>query len=179
MGEGEAFIGSLKSGGETMQGLERKGPDNVLEEILWSTGERACDLFEISLVEVEVHKGRGRWLVRYYIDKEDGVDVEDCATISNTISRFLDAEDPIDFPYTLEVSSPGIDRPLRKEGDFRRFIGSEVKIRTENPIDGRRNFLGTLHGVENGNILVEIEEGNEAKIPLQNIKKARLKQSQI
>ncbi len=160
-----------------MQGLERKGPENVLEEILWSTGERACALFEISLVEVEVHKGRGSWLVRYYIDKEDGVDVEDCATISNTISHLLDAEDPIEVPYTLEVSSPGIDRPLRKEEDFKRFINNEVKITTENPIDGRKNFSGTLSGIKKGVISIEIEEGKEIGIPLQNIKKARLKQS--
>ena len=68
-----------------MQVSEREGFEDVLEEILWSTGERACELFEISLVEVEVNKGRGRWLIRYFIDKEDGIDVEDCATISNTI----------------------------------------------------------------------------------------------
>ena len=160
-----------------MQVSEREGFEDVLEEILWSTGERACELFEIFLVEIEVHKGRGRWLIRYYIDKEDGVDVEDCATISKTISRLLDAEDPIEVPYTLEVSSPGINRPLRKEEDFKTFIGDEVKITMENPIDGRRNFSGTLLGIEDGIISIEIEEGKEVGIPLQDVKKARLKQS--
>lgn len=149
-----------------------------MEGTLWRIGERACDLHGVTLVELEVQRGKGKWLVRFYIDREDpeggGVDVEDCAEVSRAISKMLDAKDPIDSPYTLEVSSPGLERPLRREEDFRTYTGSEVKIRVREPVSGRKNFTGTVLGVSEGGVSIRTEAEEELSIPLKNIKRARL-----
>lgn len=88
-----------------------------------------------------------------------GIDVDDCADISHALSAFLDVEDPIEGEYSLEVSSPGIDRPLTRLKDFETFEGYEVKLLTSELIDGRKRFNGTLRGVEGNEILIEIPEG--------------------
>jgi ribosome maturation factor RimP len=146
-----------------------------LKEILWSVGEKACEVHDCRLIEIELHRGQGRWLVRFYIDKETGVTVDQCAVVSQTLDRYLEAQDPIDAAYTLEVSSPGIDRPLRKEEDFKTFVGENVKIRVNAPIDGRKNFSGRLVDVKDGVISVQVETDECVRIALDNIKKARLK----
>ncbi len=93
-------------------------------------------------------------------DRPDGnIDVDDCAKISNAISAVLDVEDPIIDEYTLEVSSPGIDRPLTRLKDFERYDGYEARLMTDELIDGRKRFSGTLRGVEDGEVLIEIPEG--------------------
>jgi len=153
---------------------QKRGYLETLEDTLWALGEKACDLFGLSLIEVEVNRGRGRLLVRYYIDREGGVTVEDCARMSQAVGRFLDAKDPIDGPYTLEVSSPGLERPLRKEGDFQLFAGKDVKIKTEIPIEGRTSFSGNLLGITGGTVIVVGEDDTEFRIPHRTIKKARL-----
>lgn len=90
---------------------------------------------------------------------DGGIEVEECATISRAVSAVLDVEDPIAGEYVLEVSSPGIDRPLTRLKDFERYDGYEVKIETSEAIDGRRRFRGTLEGVEDGEVLLAINEG--------------------
>jgi ribosome maturation factor RimP len=90
---------------------------------------------------------------------EGGIEVEDCAQISRQVSAVLDVEDPISDEYTLEVSSPGIDRPLTRLKDFERYNGYEAKLETAELIDGRRRFKGVLAGVEEGEVLIEIPEG--------------------
>ncbi len=93
-------------------------------------------------------------------DKPDGgIEVDDCAKISRTVSAMLDVEDPIEGEYALEVSSPGIDRPLTRLKDFEAFAGYKIKLQTDELIEGRKNFKGELHGVENDEVLVEIPEG--------------------
>lgn len=99
--------------------------------------------------------------------------VEDCADVSRTISALLDVEDPIPSAYQLEVSSPGIDRPLVKEADFARFAGFEARIETVAPIEGRRRFQGRLLGLEDHQVTIRLADG-EAKVPYQAIKKAKL-----
>jgi ribosome maturation factor RimP len=121
------------------------------------------------LVEVEA-SAKGR-LVRVYIDKPDGVDVEDCARISDHLSRLFTVEN-VDYDR-LEVSSPGLDRPLRKAQDFERFAGQEAQIRLRVPVDNRRNFTGTLHGVRDGKVILATEVGH-AELPLDAIERARL-----
>ena len=121
------------------------------------------------LVEVETSPG-GR-LVRVYIDKADGVDVEDCARVSDHLSRLFLVEN-VDYER-LEVSSPGLDRPLRKAADFDRFSGQEAQIRLRTLIDNRRNFTGTLRGVREGNVVLGTEIG-ESALPLDQIERARL-----
>jgi len=88
-----------------------------------------------------------------------GIEVDDCAEISTAVSAVLDVEAPISDAYTLEVSSPGIDRPLTRLKDFETWAGHEARLETEEPIEGRKRFKGVLAGVENGEVLIEIEEG--------------------
>lgn len=99
--------------------------------------------------------------------------VDDCALISRTLSALLDVEDPMEGTYTLEVSSPGIDRPLTRLKDFDRFAGYEARIEMRWPIDGRKRFRGTLLGVEDDRVRVRLEEG-EATLPYADISKAKL-----
>jgi len=99
--------------------------------------------------------------------------VDDCALISRTLSALLDVEDPLDGTYTLEVSSPGIDRPLTRLKDFERFAGHEARIEMRWPIDGRKRFRGILLGVRSYLVRVKLEEG-EAELPFPDISKAKL-----
>lgn len=124
------------------------------------------------LVDVE-RSPHGR-VLRVFIDKPDkprGVDVEDCALVSNQLSRVLTVEN-IDYDR-LEVSSPGIDRPLKKATDFERFAGSEITLKLRLPLNGRRNFSGVLHGIQDGRLRLQTDTG-EMEVDLVNIDKARL-----
>jgi len=99
--------------------------------------------------------------------------VEDCAELSRSISALLDVEDPISGAYTLEISSPGIDRPLTRPSDFTRFAGFEARLESRVAVDGRKRFKGILKGVENDTVVLETEEG-AARIPLDAVQKAKL-----
>ena len=153
----------------------RENRTDPLKEVLWLLGEKACGMHGFRLIEIELHRGQGRWLVRFYIDKENGVTVDECAEVSQTLDRYLEAKDPIDTPYTLEVSSPGIDRPLRKEEDFKNYVGENIRVSVFTPIDGRKNFSGQLIDVADGVISVQVETDMPVRIALDDIKKARLK----
>ncbi|MBU0594890.1 MAG: ribosome maturation factor RimP [Gammaproteobacteria bacterium] len=135
---------------------------SLLESTLIGLGYEMVDL-EIS--------NRGK-LLRLFIDKPDGINIDDCALVSNHISRLLAVE--MDFDYDrLEVSSPGLDRPLKKESDFQRFIGETAMIKLRMPLQGRKKFEGVLQGVEDGKLQIEID-GNLLRFDLENIDKARL-----
>ena len=127
------------------------------------------------LVELEFSPASSRALVRLYIDRTDGapVQLDDCERASHAVGKVLDAEDPIEREYQLEVSSPGFDRPLRTEAHFARFAGSEAKIELKEPQDGRRRFRGRLGPVEDGLVSIEVDR-REWKLPLAGISKARL-----
>jgi ribosome maturation factor RimP len=107
------------------------------------------------------------------LDVAHGMTVEDCADISHAVSALLDVEDPIPGAYTLEVSSPGLDRPLVRKEHFERFRGERARLETETPIDGRRRFLGRLGGLEGDAVVIEVE-GGPIHVPLSLIKKAKL-----
>lgn len=111
------------------------------------------------LVRLRVMSGKTRTLQIMAEKPEGGIEVDDCAAISTAVSATLDVEDPIEDNYTLEVSSPGIDRPLTRLKDFDMWQGYEAKIETDELIDGRRRFKGALVGTENDEVLIEIEEG--------------------
>jgi len=96
------------------------------------------------LVEVEYLSKYGRWVLIIYIDKEGGVSIDDCAKVSGEIGDLIDIKSVIDHEYVLEVSSPGLNRPLNKETDFVRAVGKKIKVRMKDPIDARRNFTGYL-----------------------------------
>lgn len=112
-------------------------------------------------------------LLRLYIEKEGGVQLEDCERVSRQVSATLDVEDPIQGEYTLEVSSPGMDRPLFKLDHYRRCIGEHVAIRLRVAFEGRRKFNGLLKGVENDEIVLEIEN-EEYLLPFELIDKANI-----
>jgi len=113
-------------------------------------------------------------LLRVYIDSEQGITVDDCGTVSHQLSAVLDVEDPIQWHYTLEVSSPGLDRPLFTKEHFERFSGNEVKLRLLAPDgEGRRKFRGLIKGVRENEIVVEVD-GSEYTFPIENIEKANL-----
>jgi ribosome maturation factor RimP len=134
--------------------------------------EKTANGLGFELVDVE-QSPRGR-VLRVFIDKQDkagGVDVEDCARVSNHLSRLLTVEN-VDYDR-LEVSSPGLDRVLKKPADFARFAGSEINVRLRLPVGGRRNFNGVLQGLRDGKICLTIDTG-EIELDFGGIDKARL-----
>jgi ribosome maturation factor RimP len=113
----------------------------------------------------------GRGMLRVFIDKPAGISVDDCQTVSNQLSRLFLVEN-VDYDR-LEVSSPGLDRPLKKEADFVRFAGEKVQLKLRMPQDGRKNFAGVIGGVNNGVLQLDVD-GNQVAIELSNLDKARL-----
>lgn len=137
----------------------------ALEELLEST------LQGMGYELIEVERLAHNKLLRIFVDKEGGINIDDCVTISNHLSRLFAVEN-IDYGR-LEVSSPGLDRPLRKEADFSRFEGETVKLKLRVPLQGQRNFLGVLRETNNGIIKIEVE-GKLLDLELSNLGKARL-----
>lgn len=135
--------------------------------------EPAVTLMGCELVAIEYFPQGGGSTLRIYIDREGGITVDDCERVSRQVSAVLDVEDPISGHYMLEVSSPGLDRPLTSARDFERFSGHEVKLRTDIPVDGQRNFKGLLQGVRDGQVVLDVD-GREVALPLGRIEKARL-----
>ena len=125
------------------------------------------------LVGVEFVRAGKHSILRVYIDKEAGIDVDDCADVSHQVSAVLDVEDPITTEYNLEVSSPGMDRPLFKAAHYESIIGETVSVKLRMPIDGRRNFKGTLLSCENGVISVKVDN-DTFELAVENIEKGNL-----
>lgn len=120
------------------------------------------------------HLSQGKHTVlRVYIDSEDGITVDDCAAVSHQVSGILDVEDPISGEYTLEVSSPGMDRPLYTLEQFSQYPGHKVQIKLRVPFEGRRNFKGILNGVEDEDILLIVDD-EEFLLPIELIDQARI-----
>lgn len=127
--------------------------------------------YELADLELQVGRGHGR--LRLFIDNENGITLEDCETVSRQVSSLLDVEDPIPGEYSLEVSSPGLDRRLVKREHFDRFAGSRVKLRLRQLLDGRRNFKATLVRREDEQLVLD-EDGTEVIVPLSEVEVARL-----
>ncbi|MED0674574.1 MULTISPECIES: ribosome maturation factor RimP [Aneurinibacillus] len=127
----------------------------------------------LELVEIEYTKEGANWFLRVYIDKEGGVDIEDCGRVSEKLSKKLDEADPIPGAYFLEVSSPGAERPLKKEKDFERAVGRHVHVTTYEPINGAKVFEGELISYDGKQL--EIKEGKTSVvIPREKVASARL-----
>ncbi len=135
--------------------------------------EPAVALHGCELVAVEYFPQGNNQTLRVYIDKQDGVTVDDCERVSHQISGVLDVEDPIAGHYLLEVSSPGLDRPLEGARDFERFRGREVRLRLHAALNGQRNFKGLLMGLRGAQVVLEVD-GREIELPLRDIDRARL-----
>ena len=125
---------------------------------------------------VRVAMSRGGATLQIMIEAADGraMDVEACAAMSRALSAVLDVEDPIPGTYTLEVSSPGIDRPLTRPKDYARWSGHLARFETAEPIEGRRRFKGTLLGLQDDTVKLRLEDGQEAALPLASVTKAKL-----
>ena len=129
----------------------------------------------LELVEVEVKGGGNARLVRIAIDKPEGVTHADCGLVSEKVGAILDAEDMVPGHYTLEVSSPGVERKLFKPKDYQRFQGKKAKLTLREPVDGRRTWEGILAGFEDGIISLETEPGKAREFPFEQVQKANLK----
>ncbi|TEB06742.1 Ribosome maturation factor RimP [Pelotomaculum schinkii] len=128
---------------------------------------------ELELVDVTFTKERNGWYLRIFIDKPGGVDIEDCQNVSREIELILDETDPIPQSYILEVSSPGIERPLKKPADYDRFSGSLANITTYAPLEGKKNFRGRLIGLRGSDVVLAVN-GSEIIIPFEQVAGAHL-----
>lgn len=146
--------------------------EEVLEKL-----ERICtpvlDQLGLRLIEWEYTSEQGRWIIRLYIDREGGVKVADCEHASHALEDLIDVELDLKQGYSLEVSSPGIDRPLRRPEDFSKFKGCTIKLSTSRPLDGRSNYRGVIENVT-GDAVDMVVDGMRFHIPFDALKKARL-----
>ena len=127
----------------------------------------------LELVEVQYRREQNGWVLRLIIDKQEGISLEDCAAVSREISQLLDIEDFVDQAYNLEVSSPGLNRPLKSMADFERFTGRMAKIKTIEPIAGEHVFIGRIKKTEGETIILEIGR-KEVTMPFSQVARARL-----
>ncbi len=126
------------------------------------------------LVDVMFVHENGQWVLRFYLDKEGGITLDDCAMISDHLGQNLDASNVIAQAYTLEVSSPGINRTLKKESEYQRFIGERVDVTLYAPLNGRRHFKGTIQSVNSGVVIVQEAPEQSFALSLADVAKARL-----
>ncbi|BEH10433.1 MULTISPECIES: ribosome maturation factor RimP [Geobacter] len=152
--------------------------DDVVSRIT-SVAEQVLIPQGLELVEVEYKREGRQMILRLFVDKPGGISLDDCAAVSRELSEILDVEDFIREHYTLEVSSPGLNRPLKKEADYERYSGRLVKVRTfellaDEEGNRRKTFLGDLVGLSGGVVTLTLREGQLARIPLDKIAKANL-----
>ncbi len=158
------------------------GPTRV--ERIRAIARRVAQSRGLDVFDVQYRRESAGWVLRVILDKvpeagttptgDAGVTVEDCQRVSEELGTILDVEDPIDHAYTLEVSSPGLDRPLRDAADYRRFAGRLAKIVLAEAVDGQKHFKGRLQGVEGSDVLLATEEGRPVRIPFRAIARGRL-----
>lgn len=149
------------------------GNDSIAARVQ-ELAERVAIDHGLELVHAEVAGPDNKPIVRVFIDKPQGVTHEDCSAVSTHLGTILDVEDFIHAPYTLEVSSPGIERGLYKRADYERFAGSLAKMKTRQPINGQRNFRGRLVGLDGEDIVFEDKTSGQVRVPLDLITKANL-----
>ena len=143
------------------------------EEKISQIAEKLAEELKVELVDVEFVKEGSQWFLRIFIDQEEGMDLDTCEMFSRRLGEILDEDDPITQAYRLEVSSPGIERVLKKEKDFVRFNGEMVKISLFEALDGQKQLIGRLNGIQEGKIKIVVAE-KEYEIALSEISKANL-----
>ena len=129
----------------------------------------------VELVDLTYQKGPSGWTLSFYLDKAGGITLDDCAAWNERLSGMLDSSNLLDRAYVLEVSSPGLDRALRKPADFARFAGKAVHAKLFAPLEGQRNFHGILLGGDAENVRLKLDDGREVSLSLENMAKCRLK----
>jgi len=146
---------------------------NKIEREIWALAEPLCSECGAELIDVEYVYEAGSWYLRIFIDREPPVDHALCELVSGKISAALDVADPISQSYYLEVSSPGLERPLKRQEDFCRYAGREILLKLYAPYEGAKEFQGVLKGLE-GDILTIATASGEYSFPLESIAKAHL-----
>ncbi len=136
--------------------------------------ERVTNREGLELVHWETVGPKNNCILRILIDKPEGITHNDCEVVSRQVGTLLDVEDLIPHQYMLEVSSPGVDRPLYKRADYERFAGNKVKLKTFQPINGQRNFRGRLIGIEGDTVKLALENVGEIEIGFDNIAKGNI-----
>lgn len=160
------FIGEMMSSGPD-------SPDTILAEQLTDLLEPVVEDHGCELVELQFRReGRG-WVLRLIVDKAGGVTLDDCAGVSREVGHLLEVEDLIEQAYHLEVSSPGLDRPLKRERDYLRCVGKKVKVTTREPLEGEQVFVGLIEDFSAGKLVLGTQKGNVV-IPFEQISKAKL-----
>ena len=151
----------------------------VVDEVR-ALAARVAGSYGLDIFDVQYRREAGGMIVRVQIDRpdtarpEDAVSIEECAAVSRDLSAMLDVEDVVPTAYTLEVSSPGLDRPLRDSGDYTRFTGRLAKVVMREAVDGQMFFKGRLGGVEAGHVLIDADDGRRHRVPLAAITRAKL-----
>ncbi len=145
----------------------------MTKDELTSLVEPAIERLGYELTDLELTLGGKDGLVRIFIDRPEGIGLEDCESVSRQASAILDVEDPLPGHYVLEVSSPGLDRKLTKPEHFQRFMGEDVRVKLRFPLQGRRNFCGALRSADEEKIEVEVD-GESHSLPIATIESARL-----
>jgi ribosome maturation factor RimP len=145
-----------------------------VEERVAPMATRVANREGCEFVQCEYVNESGRWVLRLYIDRQGGVTIDDCSAVSRQMSAMLDVEDFIPHAYHLEVSSPGLNRPLNTADDYDRFVGERIRIKTTDPVRGRRKFTGILEKREGESVTVAEPGGQVFEIPLDKVRAARL-----
>lgn len=157
--------------------MENGPTGRSIEEAIWNLAEPTADAEGVELIHVECIRMKTRWIVRIFLDKTGGVTLDDCTRVSHVLGDLLEVHDLPPGPYTLEVSSPGPNRPLFRDSDFARFCGSPVMLRLDGSLEGRRNVRGTLLEYDAGEaermLLVEVDR-EVRRIPRKAVVKANL-----
>lgn len=146
---------------------------NTVDKVLQIITPFAHEL-SVEIWDVTFKKEGSQWYLRVFIDKDGGISVDDCVDFTHAITKPLDEADPIPQSYMLEVSSPGVERELKKDSHFMKYIGSPVMMRTIRPIDGVRDFTGTLTAFENGEITVQLKDGKEITVSRKEVSFVKL-----
>ncbi|SHO48884.1 ribosome maturation factor RimP [Desulfopila aestuarii] len=128
----------------------------------------------LELVEVQFRREGHGWVLRLFIDCETGITVDHCADVSREVSDFLDVEDLIEHQYHLEVSSPGLERPLKTVRDYERFVGRKAKIKLRESVDGEKVYVGEIQSVQDESVELVVKEKGVVVLPFEHIRKARL-----
>ena len=144
------------------------------EDIVYNLAKPIVDEYDFELIDVEYKKEGQNWYLRFYIDKEGGITLNDCETISRRLSDLLDEKDPIEGSYYLEVSSPGLDRPLKKERDFIRYFDRDIEVSLYKPLNDSKHFKGVNKGVKDNTLTIQLDNGSLLEIPMETVASVKL-----
>lgn len=144
--------------------MASKGKGGNTVNTVWEIAEPIAQSLGLEIWDVRFEKEGADWFLRVFIDKEGGVSIDDCVDMSHAIDKPLDEADPIEQSYCLEVSSPGLERDLKRDAHFEKSLGEKIMVKLIRPVDGQREFKGTLESYDNGNFELLLEEGTKLMI---------------